>query len=138
MQKIIDASMIMVGRTHLLLCRIPGIGVALARGLSWTMAIFPWLGGMRRTGSISETKQGLIESGEQMGFPFQFSEIEGDQFILELPYCPYGFKGSEHRQACDTAMDMDRIMLRRCGAELTIVETIPEGALRCRMSVRQR
>jgi hypothetical protein len=29
-------------------------------------------------------------------------------------------------------------MLRRCGAELTIVETIPEGALRCRMSVRQR
>jgi hypothetical protein len=72
-----------------------------------------------------------------MGFPFQFSEIQGDAFILELPSCPYGFTGSEHRRACDTAMDMDRIMLRRCGAELTISETIPEGAARCRMRVRQ-
>jgi hypothetical protein len=34
-------------------------------------------------------------------------------------------------------MDMDRLMLRRCGAELTISETIPEGAQRCRMRVRQ-
>jgi predicted ArsR family transcriptional regulator len=101
------------------------------------MAIFPWLGGVRKTNSIAETRQQLVESGEQMGFPFQFSEIQGDAFILELPYCPYGFTGSEHRRACDTAMDMDRIMLRRCGAELTISETIPEGAARCRMRVRQ-
>jgi hypothetical protein len=34
-------------------------------------------------------------------------------------------------------MDMDRLMLRRCGAELTISETIPQGAQRCRMRVRQ-
>jgi hypothetical protein len=34
-------------------------------------------------------------------------------------------------------MDMDRIMLRRCGAELTTSETIPEGAKRCRMKVRR-
>ena len=137
MQKIVDATMRMMGRAHILLCRIPWIGEPLARGLSWYMAIFPWLGGVRRTESIAETKQHLIDSGEQMGFPFQFSEIEGDQFVLDLPYCPYGFTSSEHRRACDTAMDMDRIMLRRCGAELTITETIPEGAERCRMLVRQ-
>jgi predicted ArsR family transcriptional regulator len=137
MQKILDAFMHTTGRMHVFLCRIPRIGEPLARGLSWYMAIFPWLGGVRRTSSIAETKQHLIDSGEQMGFPFQFSEIEGNEFILDLPYCPYGFTGSEHRRACDTAMDMDRIMLRRCGAELTITETIPEGAGRCRMRIRQ-
>ena len=34
-------------------------------------------------------------------------------------------------------MDMDRIMFRRCGAELIIEETIPGGASRCQMGVRQ-
>lgn len=138
MQKMIDGFMRMQGRVHLFLSRIPWIGEPLARGLSWYMSIFPWLGGVRRTTSIAETKQHLVNSGEQMGFPFQFSEIDGDEFILDLPYCPYGFTSSEHQRACDTAMDMDRILLRRCGAELTISETIPEGAERCRMRVRQR
>ena len=126
-----------LGRAHVFLSHVRWIGEPLARTLSWCMAVFPWLGGVRRTSSIAETRQQLIESGEMMGFPFQFSEIEGDEFILDLPYCPYGFTGSEHQRACDTAMDMDRLMLRRCGAELTISETIPEGAQRCRMRVRQ-
>jgi hypothetical protein len=137
MPKSIDVFMRMTGRLHVFLCRIPGIGERLARGMSWYMAIFPWLAGVRRTHSITETKQHLIESGEQMGFPFQFSEISGDEFVLHLPYCPYGFTGSEHQRACDTAMDLDRIMLRRCGAELTITDTIPKGAERCRMLIRQ-
>ena len=137
MQKLIDALMHMHGRIHTFLSRIPGVGEPLARAFSWCMAMFPWLGGVRKTNSIAETRQCLVESGKQMGFPFQFSEIDGDEFILDLPYCPYGFTNNDHRRACDTAMDMDRIMLRRCGAELTISETIPEGAKRCRMKVRQ-
>jgi predicted ArsR family transcriptional regulator len=137
MQRTIDAWMKMTGRLHILLCRIPVIGEPCARALSWSLAIFPWLGGVRRTTSIEATKAHLVQSGEQMGFPFVFSEIEGDQFTLELPHCPYGFTGAEHQRACDTAMDMDRVMLRRCGAELTIAETIPKGAARCRMIVRQ-
>jgi hypothetical protein len=102
MQSFIDAWMRMTGRIHVLLCRIPAIGEPLARGLSWTMAIFPWLGGVRKTESIAETRQHLIQSGEQMGFPFEFSEIEGDHFTLELPYCPYGFEnagGPHHAEA---------------------------------------
>ena len=62
----------------------------------------------------------LEEAGEEMGFPFEFSEIDGDEFILELPYCPYGFTEPGQDRACDTAMDMDRFMLRLCGAELTV------------------
>jgi hypothetical protein len=137
MQRFIDAQMRMTGRLHVLLCRIPAIGVPLARGLSWFLAGFPWLGGVRRTDSIAETKAHLVRSGEQMGFPFEFSEIEGDHFTLDLPYCPYGFTGPEHQRPCDTAMHMDHVLLRRCGAELTIAETIPKGASRCRMIVRQ-
>ncbi|MDP6978040.1 MAG: hypothetical protein QF570_05480 [Myxococcota bacterium] len=137
MQEYIDAYMRMQGRIHIFLSRVPVVGEPLARALSWFMAIFPWLGGVRRTNSIAETKQHLVDSGEQMGFPFQFSEIEGNEFILELPHCPYGFTSDEHQRACDTAMDMDRILLRRCGAELTITETIPEGHGRCQMRIRQ-
>lgn len=137
MQKVLDAMMRMTGRLHILLCKIPGVGQPIARAYSWFLAFFPWLGGVRRTTCIEETKQHLVNSGEQMGFPFEFSEIEGNRFTLELPYCPYGFDSPEHEQACGTAMEMDRVLLRRCGAELTIAETIPKGASRCRMLVRQ-
>ncbi len=80
----------------------------------------------------------LRESGEQLGFPFEFSEIEGDEFYLELPYCPYGFTSPDQQKPCDTAMDMDRYMLKHCGAKLTVQETIPKGASRCKMLVRQQ
>ena len=105
--------------------------------MSWFFSVFAMLGGMRRTGSISETRDLLRDTGERMGFPFAFSEIEGERFVLELPYCPYGFSRPDQQRPCDTAMDMDRIMLRRCGAELSIEETIPGGANRCKMVVRQ-
>ena len=137
-QERMDASMRRIGRTHERLCRIPGVGEPMSRGLSWLLAVFPMLGGMRKSDSIEQTREMLRASGEQMGFPFQISEIEGDRFVLELPYCPYGFTRADQQRPCDTAMDMDRIMFRRCGAELTIEETIPGGASRCRMGVRQR
>jgi hypothetical protein len=136
-QERMDAAMRRIGRTHELLCRIPVVGEPMSRGLSWLLAVFPMLGGMRKSGSIEQTREMLHASGEQMGFPFQISEIEGDHFVLELPYCPYGFTRADQQRACDTAMDMDRIMFRRCGAELTIEETIPGGASRCHMVIRQ-
>ena len=136
-QEQMDAAMHRIGRTHERLCRIPGVGEPMSRGLSWLLAVFPMLGGMRKSGSIEQTREMLRASGEQMGFPFQISEIEGDRFVLELPYCPYGFTRADQQRPCDTAMDMDRIMFRRCGAELTIEETIPGGAYRCRMLIRQ-
>ncbi|MBT4160933.1 MAG: hypothetical protein HOC70_08820 [Gammaproteobacteria bacterium] len=127
----------LIGKLHLLLCRIPGIGEPVARAISWLFAGFPWLAGVRGNLSLEETRQKLIESGEMMDFPFEFSEVENGEFTLELSYCPYGFTSEGHKRACDTAMDMDRVLLRRCGAELIITDTIPEGASRCRMVVRQ-
>jgi hypothetical protein len=134
----IEASMRRMGQLHRRLCTVPVIGEAVARALSWLMATFPWLAGMRRKASIHETRDALRETGEEMGFPFEFGEVEGDRFVLELPHCPYGFDSPEDVRPCATAMDMDRILLHRCGAELTIEETIPLGAARCRMVVRQR
>jgi len=133
-----DEAMKGMGRLHIALCRIPAVGEGLARGMSWCMSIVPWLGGMRRTGSIEETRAQLEGTGQDMGFPFELGPAEGDRFVLELPYCPYGFTDPEHARPCDTAMDMDRILMRRLGAELTIEETIPGGASRCKMVVRQR
>ncbi len=133
-----DEAMKGMGKLHILLCRVPGVGERIARGVSWCMSVVPWLSGMRRTTSIEATRAQLDEKGAEMGFPFELGQPEDGQFVLELPYCPYGFTGPEHARPCDTAMDMDRILMRRLGAELIIEETIPEGASRCRMIVRQR
>jgi hypothetical protein len=127
-----------IGLLHILLCKIPLIGEPIASALSWVFSAFAWLGGVRRTKSIEETKQILIDSGEKMNFPFEFSDTDGDAFVLELPYCPYGFNDSKHQRPCDTAMNMDRYMLKRCGASLIITDTIPKGADRCRMVIRQQ
>ena len=127
----------LLGMIHILLCRIPMIGIPSARALSRFFSIFPWLGGVRGASSIEETRQQLIDAGELMHFPFEFSEVDGNQFVLELPWCPYGFCKSDHQQPCDTAMEMDKTLLRRSGAQLIITDTIPKGASRCRMIVRQ-
>ena len=71
------------------------------------------------------------------GDEFAHAHVDHAVHVLELPYCPYGFTRADQQRPCDTAMDMDRIMFRRCGAELTIEETIPGGASRCRMLIRQ-
>ncbi len=135
-----NAAMRQMGKMHEGLCRIPGVGEWLARGVSRIFAIFPLLGPispMGRSESIEETLAMMRASGEELGFPFEFSEVEGDEFTLELPCCPYGFTSPEHQKPCDTAMDMDRFMLKLCGAKFTVLETIPQGAGRCKMHVRQ-
>jgi hypothetical protein len=137
-QKQMDAAMRSIGRLHERLNRVPWVGEPIARGFSRFMAMFPMLSGsMHKTTSIEETRDMMRGSGEEMGFPFEFSEVEQDRFVLELPYCPYGFTRADQQRPCDTAMDMDRAMLRLCGAELTVEETIPAGASRCKMTVRQ-
>jgi hypothetical protein len=132
-----DKAMLSMGSLHESLNKLPVVGERIARGVSWLMSFVPMLGGMRKTDSIEGTLEQMRKAGDDMGFPFQFGEIEGDRFVLTLPHCPYGFTGPEHERPCDTAMDMDRLMLRRCGAELTIDETIPKGASACKMTVRQ-
>ena len=126
-----------MGKMHEGLCRVPLVGEWLARGVSHVVAVFPFLGSMGRSGSVEETLAMMRSSGEKFGFPFEFSEIDGDEFTLELPNCPYGFTSPHQQKPCDTAMDMDRFMLRLCGARLTVQETIPQGASRCKMVIRQ-
>jgi hypothetical protein len=43
----------MTGHLHILLCKIPVIGEPIARGYSWFLASFPWLGGVRKTTGIA-------------------------------------------------------------------------------------
>jgi len=137
-QRKMKVAMRQMGKMHEGLCHVPVVGEWLARGVSHMFAIFPFLGStMGRSGSIEETLAMMRASGEEFGFPFEFSEIEGDEFTLELPRCPYGFTSPNQQRPCDTAMDMDRFMLKLCGARLTVEETIPQGASRCKMIIRQ-
>ena len=127
----------LLGMIHILLCRIPKVGISISLALSRFFSIFPWLAGVRGSTSIEQTRQQLIDAGERMNFGFEFSEVDGDEFILELPSCPYGFNRTEHQRPCDTAMEMDKTLLRMADAELIITDTIPKGASRCRMIVRR-
>ena len=61
-----------------------------------------------------------------------------DSFEFYVNGCPYGFKRPDQATACDAAMEMDRKLFRLLGAELTILESAPEGAQKCRMVMRWR
>jgi hypothetical protein len=138
-QKTMKIAMLQMGKMHQGLCSIPLVGEWLARGFSHLFALFPVLGpsAMGRTTCIEDTLKMMRASGEEFGFPFEFSAINGDEFTLKLPHCPYGFCSAADQKPCDTAMDMDRFMLKLCGAKLTVQETIPQGAQRCKMVIRQ-
>lgn len=105
--------------------------------MSCSFSLFARLGDVRGDKPIEETRQQIKDAGEKMNFPFEFSEVQGDEFKLELPHCPYGFSSPDHRRPCDTAMDMDRMLFSRCGVELIITDTLPKGADKCRMIVRK-
>ena len=125
------------------ICKIPLIGVPMARAMNRGMGrmIFrtPDVGGKRKN-SISEVKDHLLWTGEEMGFPFEVLEdtVGPDSFEFTVAYCPYGFKAAHQAIPCDAAMEMDRVLFKLLGADLIIKETVCDGAPKCRMLMKWR
>ena len=62
--------------------------------------------------------------------------VTDDEAVFYLKTCPYGWRDGEDAKLCDAVMQLERELAKGLGATLVIEETIPEGAPRCRFSLR--
>ncbi len=133
--------MMMFGRLYEGLCKIPLVGVPIAkawnRGLGHMIFRAPDPGGKPKD-SLMEVKDYLLWSGDEMGFPFEIIEdtVGPDSFEFYVGACPYGFNHPHQDKACDAAMEMDRTLFKLLGADLIIKETTVEGAPKCRVQMK--
>lgn len=139
----VEKGMLMFGRIYEWLCKIPLVGVpmvkAWTRGMASLIFRAPEPGGKPK-GSIMGVKDYLLWSGKEMNFPFEIIEesVGPDSFEFYVNGCPYGFKRPDQAKACDAAMEMDRKLFRLLGADLTILESAPEGVQKCRILLKWR
>ena len=63
--------------------------------------------------------------------PVIVESADEEKVILVHPECTMGF-GKKHAKLCRASMTMDRRILEKMGARMTILETLPEGAPSCR------
>ncbi len=135
-------TMSMLGRLYEKICKIPGIGVPLAkawnRGMGKLLFRAPPEPGGKRRDDITGVKDYLLWSGEEMNFPFEILEdtVGPDSFEFTVGCCPYGFKAPHQAAACDAAMEMDRTLFKLLGADLIIKETAVDGAPKCKLLMK--
>jgi len=139
----IEKPMLMFGRLYEWLCRIPLAGVPMVkawnRGMGSLIFRAPEPGG-RPKDSIMGVKDYLLWSGKEMNFHFEIIEesVGPDSFEFYVNGCPYGYKRPDQAKACDAAMEMDRKLFGLLGAELTVLDSAPEGAHKCRILLKWR
>ena len=136
-----EKAMLALGRLYEGLCKIPLIGVPLAR--SWTrnmgrLVFYTPGSGAKRQDSLTGVKNYLLETGKQMNFPFEIIEesVGTDSFEFYVGACPYGFNRPDQEKPCDAAMEMDRILFKLVGVDLVIKETAVQGAPKCRILMK--
>ena len=138
-----EKGMLSMGKLYELYCKIPVIGVPLARLLNRIMGVIIFLTtapSRKRQDSIGPVKDYLLKIGKESNFPFEVIEesIGPDSFEFYVGYCPYGFKEPHQQKACDAAMDMDRTLFSMLGADLTVLEDAPHGAAKCRCLLKMK
>ena len=138
-----EKPMLMLGRLYEGLCKIPLVGVPLTkawnRGMGRLIFRAPEPGGKPKD-SLAGVRDYLLWSGKEMNFPFEIIEetVGPDSFEFFVGCCPYGFKHPHQEKACDAAMEMDRLLFKLLGADLIIMETVVEGAPKCRILMKWR
>ncbi len=143
MPKQVDRAMLMMGKFYELLCKIPVIGYPFARLYNRNigrMIFYAPGSGAKQQKSIDGIKKYLLKTKEDMGFPFELiPECDTpDSFEFFVGYCPYGYKHPDQSKPCDAAMEMDRVLFRHQGADLTIKESTVNGAPKCRILLKMR
>ena len=122
------------------LYRVPRMGDSLVRSLAKGMArgtvLLPFTG-FRRPSSVEESIALLSLICRRMAISVDIVGQKPDGFLFEVPACPYGYNRPDQQGVCDAVMDLDRLVYRHFGLELTILESVVAGAPRCRMSMRQ-
>lgn len=63
--------------------------------------------------------------------PVIVESADDERIVLVHPECTMGF-GVKHAKLCKASMTMDKRILEKMGAKMTMLETIPTGAPACR------
>ena len=133
-------SMHLMGHFFENLYRVPRVGDALvrflARGMAKGMVVLPFTG-FRRSSSVEESIALLKLICGRLAIGVDVVEQKPDGFVFEVPACPYGCNRPDQQGVCDAVMDLDRMVYREAGLELTVIESVVAGAPRCRLSMRQ-
>ncbi len=136
-----DKMMQSMGKFYEAICKIPVAGESIARFWNRSMGkmLFHSPGSAaKRQKNIQGIKENLEEMIKLYGFPIEVipETVGPDSFEIYVNYCPYGFKEAHQEIPCDAAMDMDRELFRQMGAELTVLESAPKGAEKCRCIIK--
>ena len=62
--------------------------------------------------------------------------VTEEEAVFFLTRCPYGWCDGKDARLCDAVMQLERELVAGLGGELVIQETIPQGAPKCRFTLR--
>ena len=128
-----------MGRFYERLYPLPALGEPMVRGINRGIARMNFYGpllGLKRHDSVDGFKKQFLRLIEMMQLPIEIiAESEGPNgFEFYVHSCPYGYHRPDQQGVCDAAMDMDRVLFKLMGADLTILEAAVQGAPRCRVA----
>ena len=126
-----------LGRVFSLTYGIPRAGPALMKGFAAFasfLLVKAGIMGLRRVpgGDPVEIAFRWMRFPALMCTPCEVAEASDERVVLLWPECPVGYRGAEKAGLCRAVMEIDRKTVERMGGEMTIAETVLEGALCCR------
>jgi len=129
-----------LGRFYEQIYKLPRVGPSLVRGVNRYVAFWSFYSHIvrgKRYRSIADFKKEFLRLVAIMKFPIEIvpGSDTPDRFDLHVSECPFGYCRPDQQGVCDATMEMDRGLFGRMGAELKIMETIPEGATQCRIAM---
>lgn len=70
--------------------------------------------------------------------PYEIEEATEERIIILRPECTVGLDDPQYAKICRASMNMDLALTKYLGGKLTVTETIPEGAKKCRHIIEKR
>ena len=126
-----------LGRLFSLIYGLPLAGPALLRGIARLSSFALVKGGVLglRADNAGDPVR-IVASW--MRFPSllrvacEVEEANDERVVLLWPECPIGYSRPDQAPLCRAVMEIDRMTVERMGGEMTIEETVLEGAPKCR------
>jgi hypothetical protein len=73
-----------------------------------------------------------------MRVPCEVAEANDERVVLQWPECPIGYRDPAQAPLCRAVMEIDRLTVERMGGEMTVAETVLEGAPCCKFIFTRR
>ncbi len=132
-----------MGMCFALVYRLPVVGHALLRGLA-RMSSFVLVRGKvlglkaDPDGNPVRIVSDWMKFPALMRVPCEVAEASEERVVLHWPECPIGYHDPAQAPLCRAVMEIDQRTVERMGGEMTIAETVLEGAPCCKFIFTRR